>query len=232
MTDTPTLLLVGASRGLGLAIAEEFAKRGWSVVGTVRGEGRTALHELAERYPGRIEIERLDVTDAGQISALRERLDGRRFDILFVNAGVASSDRDETAGSAETDEFVRLMVTNALAPMRVIERLDNLVEPDGLIGIMSSGLGSVANNETGGFDVYRGTKAAVNTYMRSYAARRNATDRALLLLAPGWIRTEMGGADAPFGIEETIPDIVGTIIAKRERPGLEYLDRFGGTVPW
>ena len=123
MTDTPTLLLVGASRGLGLAIAEEFAKRGWSVVGTVRGEGRTALHELAERYPGRIEIERLDVTDAGQISALRERLDGRRFDILFVNAGVASSDRDETAGSAETDEFVRLMVTNALAPRILPEPL-------------------------------------------------------------------------------------------------------------
>ncbi|WEK47712.1 MAG: SDR family oxidoreductase [Candidatus Andeanibacterium colombiense] len=232
MSDTPSILLAGASRGLGLAISEEFAKRGWSVVGTVRGGARTGLHDLAGHYPDRIEIEQLDITDTAQIEALRARLSARRFDIVFVNAGTANRDRDETAGSVATEEFVRLMVTNALAPLRVIEGLEDLVTPDGLIGIMSSGMGSVANNQTGGFEVYRGTKAAVNMYMRSYAARHKEDGRALLLLAPGWIRTELGGPDAPFSLEETVPAIVDTIVAKRGRPGLEYLDRMGATVPW
>ena len=68
--------------------------------------------------------------------------------------------------------------------------------------------------------------------MRSYAARHRESSRSLLLLAPGWIRTELGGPDAPFTLEQTIPDIVACLLAKRERPGLEYLDRNGKVVPW
>jgi hypothetical protein len=97
---------------------------------------------------------------------------------------------------------------------------------------MSSGQGSVANNEKGGHEVYRGTKAALNTYMRSYAARHADGGRAFLLLAPGWIRTELGGPRAPLTMEEAIPNIVSSVIAKQGKPGLEYLDRKGKTVPW
>jgi NAD(P)-dependent dehydrogenase (short-subunit alcohol dehydrogenase family) len=107
-----------------------------------------------------------------------------------------------------------------------------LVTEKGLIGIMSSGQGSVANNEKGGHEVYRGTKAALNTYMRSYAARHADGGRAFLLLAPGWIRTELGGPRAPLTMEEAIPNIVSSVIAKQGKPGLEYLDRKGKTVPW
>lgn len=103
---------------------------------------------------------------------------------------------------------------------------------DGLIGIMSSGQGSIGNNEQGGHEVYRGSKAALNQYMRSYAARHRDGGRALLLLAPGWIRTALGGPDAPFGLEETVPAIVDTLLSKRGKPGLEYLDRNGRSVPW
>ena len=230
--NVPTILLVGASRGLGLAMAAEFVKTGWNVLGTVQGGGRTGLHDLADEHPGRIEIASLDVREPDQITALHDRLYGRRFEILFHNAGIANANPHESVAEAATDEFVRVMVTNALSPMRVIEGLQDLVPADGLIGIMSSGQGSISNNEKGGAEVYRGSKAALNQFMRCYAARHAGEPRALVLMAPGWIRTALGGPDAPFTVEETIPKVVDVLLSQRGKPGLRYLDREGQTVPW
>ncbi|KVW12704.1 3-oxoacyl-ACP reductase [Burkholderia cepacia] len=230
--NAPTILLVAASRGLGLAMAEQFLGKGWSVTGTVReGAGRTRLHDLADRFDGRLDIETLDICEPAQLAALRERLSGRRFDMLFVNAGT-TNEPTETIGEVTTDEFVRVMVTNALAPMRVIETLQDCVTADGLIGAMSSGQGSVANNVSGMREVYRGSKAAMNQFMRSFAARQADTRRAMVLMAPGWVRTELGGPDARLTIEESVPSLVDVLVAKRARPGLEYLDYLGRTVPW
>ncbi len=226
------LLLVGASRGLGLAMAAEFLTRGWRVVGTVRGSARTKLHDLANEHEGRLEVESLDITRPNEIAALRERLSGRSFDMLFVNAGTANSKQGETIADVSTDEFVRVMVTNALGPLRAVEGLQGLVGETGVIGVMSSGQGSVGNNEKGGHEVYRGSKAALNMYMRSYAARHAGEARALALIAPGWIRTDLGGPDAPLGIEESIPKVVDVLVAQQGQPGLRYLDRDGKTVPW
>ncbi len=231
MTDEH-ILLVGASRGLGLAMAAEFLKKGWKATGTVRGGARTELHDLAEHHPGLIEIESLDITEPDQIAALRDRLSGRSFDVLFVNAGIADANPHEPAGQVSTEAFVRVMVTNALSPMRVIEGLQDLVPADGIIGVMSSGQGSISNNEKGGNDVYRASKAALNQAMRCYAARHAGTPRALVLMAPGWIRTTLGGPDAKFSVEEAIPVVVDTLLAQKGRPGLQYLDRDGLTVPW
>ncbi|WP_272546064.1 SDR family oxidoreductase [Burkholderia cepacia] len=230
--NAPTILLVAASRGLGLAMAEQFLSKGWSVTGTVReGSGRTRLHDLADRFDGRLDVETLDICEPAQLAALRERLSGRRFDMLFVNAGT-TNEPTETIGEVTTDEFVRVMVTNALAPMRVIETLQDRVTADGLIGAMSSGQGSVANNVSGMREVYRGSKAALNQFMRSFAARQADTRRAMVLMAPGWVRTELGGPDARLTIEESVPSLVDVLVAKRTRPGLEYLDYLGRTVPW
>ncbi|AIO39134.1 3-oxoacyl-ACP reductase [Burkholderia latens] len=231
-TGARSILLVAASRGLGLAMAEQFLNKGWHVTGTVRaGSGRTKLHELAERADGRLDIDTLDICEPAQLSALRARLAGRRFDMLFVNAGT-TNDPNQTIGEVATDEFVRVMITNALAPMRTIEVLHDLVPDDGLIGAMSSGQGSVANNVTGMREVYRGSKAALNQFMRSFAARQAATRRALVLMAPGWVRTELGGPDARLTIDESVPSLVNVLIDKQRRAGLEYLDYLGRTVPW
>lgn len=227
-----SILLVGASRGLGEAMAHVFARKGWRVVGTVRDDQPNGLRDLARDHSDQVGVERLDITDPDQIAALAERLAGRRFDMLFVNAGTANYDQQETIAETSTDEFVRVMVTNALSVMRTVEGLQGLVRDGGLIGVMSSGQGSIANNEKGGHEVYRGSKAALNQYMRSYAARRASDGRALVLMAPGWIRTELGGAEAPFGIEETIPELVDTLIAQQGRAGLRFIDRHGVTVPW
>ncbi|MEU3514518.1 SDR family oxidoreductase [Streptomyces sp. NPDC006654] len=228
----PTALIVGASRGLGHAMATEFFGRGWNVVGTVRDTtARTPLHDLADRADGRVTIEHLDINDPGHLPPLHARLAHRRFDVFFVNAGTTNNEQTPIGGVATAD-FIDVMVTNALSPMRVIEALEDLVSPAGLIGAMSSGQGSITNNATGGREVYRGSKAALNMFLRSFAARQGETRRAFVLMAPGWIRTALGGPDAPYTIEETVPLLVDVLLSRLGRPGLAYLDRFGQTVPW
>jgi len=231
-SSTKTVLIVGASRGLGYAMAEEYLKHGWSVVGTVRGEGRTKLHDLATKSDGRVRIETIDINVPDQIAALRTRLAGRIFDVLFVNAGTTNNNPDETIAEVSTDEFVRVMVTNALSPMRVVEALQDLVPPTGTIGVMSSGQGSVANNTNGRREVYRGSKAALNTLMRGFAARHSDGSRAMVLMAPGWVRTELGGPGAPLTIEDSVPSLVKILMGVEGKTGLQYLDYLGRTVPW
>ena len=225
------VLLIGGSRGLGLAIAQEYIERGSRVVATVRGPDRTPLHDRQETAGGRLEIEHLDMNKEDQIRELRDRLGSRRFDLLFVVAGVTNAE-EETVADVPTDEFVRLMVTNALSPMRAIETLGGLVEPGGTIAIMSSGQGSIANNNRGGFEIYRASKSALNQLMRSYAARHSGDARTLLLMAPGWVKTELGGPGARLTIGESVPGVVTTIEAQHGRPGLQFLDYQGQTVPW
>ena len=233
--ETKTALIVGASRGLGLAIVEELASRGWRVIGTVRNpKATTPLHEAAVRSAGQIQVEQLDINESSQLQPLHDRLTNGvegRLDIVFVNAGITNNP-NTPIGEVPTDDFVQVMITNALSPMRVIEGLDDLVAPAGLIGAMTSGQGSIANNTTGSREVYRGSKAALNQFMRSYAVRQSDTDRALLVMAPGWIKTDLGGDEAPFTMAENVPKIVDVMLAKGSVPGLEYLDFRGDTVPW
>jgi NAD(P)-dependent dehydrogenase (short-subunit alcohol dehydrogenase family) len=226
-------LLIGASRGLGLALAQEWVRNGWQVTATVRGSGRTLLHDFADAdaNAGQIEIETVDITEPEQVAALRARLADRRFDVLFVNAGVTNQP-EGTVAETSIDEFNRVMVTNALSPLRVVESLQDIVEPEGTIAVMSSGQGSVTNNVNGGHEVYRGSKAALNTFMRSYAARHADDPRTLVLMAPGWVRTDLGGENARLTIDESIPNVVKTLDALRGTPGLHYVDYLGRTVPW
>jgi NAD(P)-dependent dehydrogenase (short-subunit alcohol dehydrogenase family) len=226
-----SVLLIGASRGLGHAIAAEYLDRGSQVVATVRGHDRTALHDLGDTVGDRLEIEHVDINAPEQVSGLRERLGARQFDLLFVNAGVTNGP-EQTVADVSTEEFTRLMVTNALSPMRVIETLNEIVKPDGTIAIMSSGQGSIANNQRGGFEVYRASKSALNQLMRSYAARHAGEQRTLLLTAPGWVQTELGGPGARLTLDESIPNLVSVIDSQRGRAGLQFLDYQGQTVAW
>jgi NAD(P)-dependent dehydrogenase (short-subunit alcohol dehydrogenase family) len=226
-----TALIIGASRGLGYALAAEYLARGWQVTATVRGAGRTELLNLAMSSAGRLVVETVDITVPEQVAALHERLAQTTFDLLFINAGVTNGPR-ETVADVPTDAFVRLMVTNALSPMRVVETLQDLVTPNGTIAVMSSGQGSVTNNDKGGFEIYRASKSALNQLMRSFAARHADDPHTLLLIAPGWVQTDLGGPAAPLTIGESIPGVVDTIEAQAAKGGLQFLDYKGQTVRW
>jgi NAD(P)-dependent dehydrogenase (short-subunit alcohol dehydrogenase family) len=225
-----TALIIGASRGLGLALTREFLGRGWGVIATRRGAS-PGLEALARDAGGRLEIETLEMTDRTAARALEARLAGRVLDLLLVNGAVANG-AGERLDQVSDDEFVRVMVTNTLSPMRLIEALGGLVRKGGVIAAMTSRLGSVALNETGGWEVYRASKAALNTLMRSYAVRHQADGHSLAVVHPGWVRTEMGGAGATLAIEESIPGLATTLEGLMGKPGMRFVDYRGETLPW
>ncbi|HVV23720.1 MAG TPA: SDR family NAD(P)-dependent oxidoreductase [Pseudonocardiaceae bacterium] len=224
-------LIVGASRGLGLAMAAEYVTRGWQVTATVRGARRTPLHDLAESADGRLTVaQNVDITVPRQIAALHEQVAGTAFDLLFVNAGTTNGDVPFT--SVPTETFHHLMETNALGPMRVVEAFHDVVTSAGTIGVMSSRQGSITLNTGAGYEVYRASKSALNQLMRCFAARHADDPRTLLLISPGWVRTELGGPGAPLAIEDSIPGVVDTITAHAGEGGLRFLDHRNQTLPW
>ena len=224
-----TALIVGASRGLGLGWVRAYLDRGWHVVATTRGRNDAELKRLAETAVGRLKIEPLDVTDASALDRVRRTLAETRLDLLFVSAGIANGPNDRFADVSE-EEFGRIMSTNALAPMRIIETLDSLVVPNGVVVAMTSSLGSVSMNTSGDWEVYRASKAALNTMLRSYAARHQ--HRSVVAMHPGWVRTDMGGANASIGVEQSVAGMVDAIGSRRGMPGCVYLDYEGRTIAW
>ena len=226
-----TVLIIGISRGIGRGLAAEYLRRGWSVIGTVRGPAAApGLAALSVGTPGRLRVEQLDMTRPLEIGTLRERLAGARLDVLLVNAGIS----DGNVPIAEIDEatFNKVMSTNALAPVKVVESLQRLVVEQGTIAVISSRQGSVSLNDRGSYEAYRASKAALNQLMRSYAARHSGESRTLLLIAPGWIRTELGGPGAPQTVEEAVPGIIDTIDANRAAGGLRFLNPQNEVIPW
>lgn len=229
MATASTVLIVGASRGLGLALAEEWLRRDARVIATQRSASQE-LSALHGRYSGSLEIESVDIADAASVRALRERLDRRRIDVLFVNAGICKAS-EETPSTVAEQDFVDMMLTNALGPMRAVELFEGLVPANGVIAVMTSELGSIAGN-SGRWELYSSSKAALNMLMKCFSARHAGDSRALLLVAPGWVRTDMGTSVASLSIEESIPFVVGSVERSRGSAGLRFIDRKGRTLPW
>jgi NAD(P)-dependent dehydrogenase (short-subunit alcohol dehydrogenase family) len=229
MASRKTALIVGASRGLGLALAEVYCGCNYHVIATVRTPSK-ALDDLAIRFRSSLEIATADITDPASVAALKHRLKDRTIDTLFVNAGICIA-RENTPLDVSVKDFVALMVTNALCPMRVVETFENQVPPRGIIAVMSSELGSIGGN-TGKWEIYSSSKAALNMLMKCFVQRHAGDSRAMLLVAPGWVRTEMGGEEAGLSIEQSIPHVVKSVEARAGKAGLRFLDRHGNTLPW
>ena len=229
MADRSTALIVGASRGLGLALTEEWLKRDARVIATVRSPSRE-LKALQDRYPRSLEIEIVDIVDLASVRTLRDRLGSRRLDVLFVNAGVCKAN-NETLSTVDEQDFVDMMLTNALSPMRVMELFEGLVPASGVLAVMTSELGCITGNP-GKWELYSSSKAALNMLMKCFAARRQADRRAMLLVAPGWVRTDMGGPAASLSVEESIPFVVDSIERNRGKAGLRFIDRNNRALPW
>lgn len=226
-TSHKNALIVGASRGLGLGLVETFLKRGWRVTATQRKPSS----DLAKLTSDALTIEMADIDDDGAVAALRQRLKSQKFDLVFVVAGVATQSGDPLHAVPRAVAS-QVYQTNAVSPIRFAEAFTDTVAPGGTIAFMTSILGSVALNESGGTETYRASKAALNTYARSFESRHRADDFGVLLLHPGWVRTDMGGAGADIDVATSVAGMADLIERRRGEKGIAYLDYTGRTLPW
>lgn len=227
---TRRALIVGASRGLGLGLVERFLERGWDVTATVR-KPSAALTALIESGPLHIETG-IDIDDDDAVAGLRNTYaDQPVFDVVFVVAGVATQ-AGIPAGQMPRDVATAIYQTNALSPIRFAEAFYRHVAEDGLIILMTSKLGSVSLNRGGGWGSYRASKAALNTLARSFAGQHSGARWGVLLMHPGWVRTDLGGRRATLDVETSTRGIVAVVEAQLGRRGCTFLDYAGATVPW
>jgi len=232
MTENRKALVVGASRGLGLGLAAELRRRGWNVVATVRDQaGERRLRGLAAKPSGEIAVEHVDINDDATVAALHRRLDGQVFDLVFVNAGIAPEPDDalRTSREAAADVFL----TNAVAPIRFARAfVDRVRDGPGIVAFMSSGLGSVADKTDSYGELYSASKAALNSLSRSLAASLGRRRLTVLAVAPGWVRTDMGGPGAPLSVEESVRGIVDLLEARAGTLRHGFVDYRGREVAW
>ena len=233
MATSKWALVVGASRGLGLGLAAELQHRGWNVLATVRDEaGERRLEKLAKKPGGEIRVEHLDINDDRQIAALRRRLDGLEFELVFVNAGISLKGRSDAA-SATREEAAAVFMTNAVSPLRIAHAfLDRVRGGPGTIAFMSSGLGSVANKTDSYSELYSASKAALNSLSRSLAASLGRRRVTVLAVAPGWVRTDMGGRGAPLSVEDSVRGIVDVLETRAGTGRHGFVDYRGRDVEW
>lgn len=228
---TQTALIVGASRGIGLGLVGEFERRGWEVTATARGKS-DALTELADASGGRVHVETADTADVASVGALRDRLAGQTFDLIIVNAGVGGP-RDKNPRTVSDAEFTQLFVTNSLAPVRFAEIFAKQVRPHtGVVGLMTSMLGSVEGASAGGTELYRASKAALNSFTRSFAARHKDKGVAVLSLHPGWVKTDMGGPNAAIDVATSVKGLADVVERAQKDRKDGFFDYKGDTLPW
>lgn len=202
----PTALITGANRGLGLEFARQYAGEGWKVYAACR-EPRQAreLGELAQASGDRIAIVAMDVTDMGSVRKAAQELHGIPIDLLINNAGTAGTP-GQTTGNIDYANWLRVLEVNTLGPMRVVEAFADVVaHSEGrLVVTITSGMGSLTENREGGSIAYRTSKAAVNMAMRSAAVDLARRGIGCVVVHPGWVRTDMGGASAPLTPEQSV----------------------------
>jgi len=196
----PTVLITGANRGIGLAFARGYASDGWRVHACCRAPERAGdLKEVA----GEIEIHRCDVTDKTQVASLARALRDEPIDLLINNAGVIG-DRGGL-GEIDYEEWLEVLKVNTLAPLRVVEQFLPHLEAGAQkkVVAITSRLGSITENTSGGRYLYRTSKAALNMAMKSLAV--DVADKGLVVavMHPGWVRTDMGGPGGEIGPEES-----------------------------
>lgn len=218
-----TVLITGANRGIGLALARHYKKAGWRVYGVCRGTS-PELDEVADRV-----IDEVDVTRTEDVARLAEALAGQRLDLLVNNAGLLC---DESLGSLDFDTIRQQMEVNAYAPLRVTEALLDNLGAGSKVANVTSRMGSIADNDSGGRYGYRASKAALNAFGKSLAMDLKPRGIAVAQLHPGYVQTRM----VNFGGLITPEEAAAGIAARIEALTLENSGGFwhsnGEALPW
>jgi NAD(P)-dependent dehydrogenase (short-subunit alcohol dehydrogenase family) len=208
----------------------EHLARGWRVTATVRARS-VELDGLRDASGGRLLIETLDITSHSQLVLLRQKLDAQRFDLLFLNAGMMAG-RNVPLPEVPDCDIASIFLTNAISPIRVADTLLALVSPGGMVAFMSSVLGSIGTNDDGRAELYRASKAALKSLVRSFRARHAQSGLTVLALHPGVVRTSMGGPNAPLDIETSVRGVADVMEARWGTGGQAFVDYRNEVIPW
>jgi NAD(P)-dependent dehydrogenase (short-subunit alcohol dehydrogenase family) len=220
------VLITGANRGIGLALAQQHVARGDRVLAVVR-ESSSQLDALDLQIEAPVEL-----TDADAVQALATRLQARRFDRLVLNAGILHSERLEDFGANSAAQVLAQFTVNALAPLQLVAALRGTLASDAKIGLITSRMGSMQDNSSGGYYGYRMSKAALNAAGRSLAMDLRDAGVAVALLHPGFVRTEMTGGQG----DRTPDEAAAGLIERLDQLDLAHSGCFwhanGSDLPW
>lgn len=222
-----TVLIAGASRGIGLEFAVQYAAEGWQVVAGCRSP------EKAKGWmPAKVDLQVLDTTDANSIAALAWHLDDEPLDLLIVNAGVLGPDTNSFSAPGDT-AFDQVMHTNVLGPMRMIQAFgSNVARAGGVIAVMSSKMGSIETATGRDALAYRCSKAAANMVTKVAANEYGPQGATVICLHPGWVRTDMGGPNAMVGVSESVEGLRKVIADLDPDDNGSFLDYTGHRLDW
>lgn len=199
------VLITSANRGLGLEFATQYAAAGWRVYASCRNPDAAQKLQRLKGHGASVELLAMDVTDAGSVARAAAALHDRSVDVLINSAGVIGKPGQRT-GQVDYEDWRHVLEVNTLGALRVTEAfLEHLAQSERkLIVTITSGMGSIADNTSGGFIAYRTSKAAVNMLMRTAAIDLARRRIACVLLNPGWVRTDMGGANATLTAQDSV----------------------------
>lgn len=231
---TETIVITGCNRGIGLELTRQYERAGWRVYATCRQpETAYELNDVARGSSGRVSVHPLDVTNAAHIWALAQVVGSTPIDVLFNNAGVYGPD-DQDLGGLDVDEWLHTFRINAIAPIKIIEALVGNVARGRrkLIASMTSKMGSMADNGSGGSYIYRSSKAALNAGMKSVAVDLRPRGITVLTLHPGWVKTEMGGPGALITAAECVTRLRGILDRATLNDSGKFFQSDGAEVPW
>ncbi len=224
-----TVLITGANRGLGLEMVKQYSADGWQVIACCRDPAQAdALHKLKDN----IKILQLDVSDAHSIKDLSRHIGDQPIDILLNNAGVLPE--DQVFGTIEAELLIETFKVNTVAPFILAEVLFKNIAASRLkiIANMSSVMGSIAQNTSGGNYAYRSTKAALNAITKSMAIDLKAQGIKVVVLHPGWVQTDMGGPNASVTPEDSVKSIRKVLSNLSPADSGGFLRYDGSTLTW
>ena len=226
----PTVFITGASRGLGLEFARQYCTDDWRVIATCRDPAKA---ETLSAFGGGLRIEALDVDDGASIASLAEKLKGESIDVLINNAGIFGP-KDLTRDNVDYDAWGRVFRTNVMGPLAVSSALlSNVENSEGKsIATVTSRMGSIGDTTEGEEYIYRSSKAAVNMVMTCLANELGGDGVKVVLLHPGWVKTDMGGPDAAIDAKESVTGMRAVIAGLKENDSGGFLNYDGTEIPW
>ena len=229
MSDTRKILIIGASRGIGLGLTREFASRGWHVAASERSPS-DGLRDAAQDHDNAIEIVTVDVTKPDTYQGLSSKFGEGTLDAIIVNAGITGASH-QSAEQATDDEIAHVMQTNAYGPVRVGKALLPLLKDGGTLAFMSSLMGSIADS-SGAYEFYRVSKVGLNMLAKGISEQQ-AKERKIevLSLHPGWVQTDMGGPNASITVDESCTGLAD-VVEKAGGGGYRFVNYKGETIPF